>query len=136
KVARATGMLQPVRPGRFVEFLRDASKLPPGPHLITMLQAAAHPDKEAIIEYGAGFVKRMTWGELDATVNRLANALLARGGGGARIALMLPNGSEYLIAHQALARIGGTAIQIGYHLKPAEIAHVLTNAEPPVTIAH
>jgi fatty-acyl-CoA synthase len=137
KVARATGMLQPVRPARFIEFLRDASKLPPGPHLITMLQAAAHPDKDAIIEYGTGFVKRMTWGELDATVNRVANALLARGvGGGARIALMLPNGSEYLIAHQALARIGGTAIQIGYHLKPGEIAHILGNAEPSATIAH
>jgi fatty-acyl-CoA synthase len=79
----------------------------------------------------------MTWGELDATVNRLANALLARGvGSGARIALMLPNGSEYLIAHQALARIGGTAIQIGYHLKPAEVAHILGNAEPAATIAH
>ncbi|MGH2899008.1 MAG: AMP-binding protein, partial [Solirubrobacteraceae bacterium] len=49
---------------------------------------------------------------------------------------MLPNGSEYLIAHQALARIGGTAIQIGYHLKPGEIAHILSNAEPAATIAH
>jgi fatty-acyl-CoA synthase len=137
KVVRSTGMIQPVRPARFVAFLRAASRLPPGPHLTVMFHAAAHPDKEAIVEYGSGFVKRMTWGELDATVNRLANALLTRGGGGgARIALMLPNGSEYLIAQQALARIGATAIQIGYHLKPAEIAHILGNAEPAATIVH
>ena len=130
-------MFQPVRPGRFIEFVRAAGKLRPGPHLTVMFHAAAHPDKEAVVEYGAAFVKRMTWGELDATINRVANALLARGvAGGGRVALMLPNGSEYLIAHQALARIGATAVQIGYHLKPAEIAHILSNAEPGATLVH
>lgn len=137
RVARSTGMIQAVRPARFVEFLRSASKLSPGPHLAVLFHAAAHPDKEAIVEYGPDLVRRITWGELDATINRLANALLARGvGGGGRVALMLPNGSEYLIAHQALARIGATAIQIGYHLKPGEIAHILGNAEPSASIAH
>jgi fatty-acyl-CoA synthase len=137
RVVRSTGMVQPVRPARFVEFVRAAGKLRPGPHLTVMFHAAAHPDKEAVIEYGNAFVKRMTWGELDATINRVANALLTRGvGGGGRVALMLPNGSEYLIAHQALARIGATAVQIGYHLKPAEIAHILSNAEPGATLVH
>ncbi|MBC7975359.1 MAG: AMP-binding protein, partial [Myxococcales bacterium] len=81
--------------------------------------------------------RRLTWGELDATINRLANALIARGaGGGSRVALMLPNSSEYLIAQQALARIGATAVQIGYRLKAAEIAYILRNAEPRATIVH
>src|SRR5262249_28238236 len=92
---------------------------------------------EAVIEYGSHGVKRMTWGELDATINRLGNALLARGvGASGRVALMLPNGSEYLIAHQALARIRPTAIHIRYHPKPAVIPHILSNGEPWAIIVH
>jgi fatty-acyl-CoA synthase len=137
RAVRATGVVQPVRPGRLAAFLSGARRLPFGLHLTVMFHAAAHPDREALVEYGIAGVKRMTWGELDATVNRLANALRARGAaGGSRVALMLPNGSEYLIAHQALSRLGATAIQIGYHLKPAEIAYILSNAEPTVTVVH
>ena len=138
RVVRSTQAAHPVRPARFVEFVRAARKLRFGPHLAVVFHAAAHPDKEALVEYGAdGSVKRMTWAELDATINRLANALLARGSGsGSRVALMLPNGGEYLIAHQALARLGATAIQVGYHLKPAEIAHILSNAEPSAIVVH
>src|SRR5262245_44744629 len=102
-----------------------------------MFHAAAHPDKEAIVEYGEDGVRRMSWGELDAAINRLSHALAARGAGsGARVALMLPNGVEYLIAQQALARLGATAVQIGYRLKPAEIAYILGNAEPAATLVH
>ncbi len=137
RAIRSTHVVQPVRPAGLVEFLKGASKVPPGIHLAVMFHAAAHPDKEALVEYGADGVQRMTWGELDATINRLANALVARGAtGGTRVALMLPNGAEYLIAHQALARLRATAIQIGYHLKAAEIAHILSNAEPSVTLVH
>ena len=49
---------------------------------------------------------------------------------------MLPNGIEYLIAQQALARLGGLAVQIGYRLKPGEIAYILGNAEPTATLVH
>ena len=63
--------------------------------------------------------------------------MIARGvGGGGRVALMLPNGSEYLIAQQALSRIGATAVQIGYRSKPAEIAYILQNSEPKATLVH
>ncbi|MBX3154543.1 MAG: AMP-binding protein [Deltaproteobacteria bacterium] len=136
KVLRASRVVAPVRPARLAHFVGNARKTPLGPHLAIMFHAAAHPDKEAIVEYDeAGRVRRLTWGELDAAINRLANALIARGaGGGARVALMLPNCSEYLIAQQALARIGATAVQIGYRLKPGEIAYILENAEPAATI--
>jgi fatty-acyl-CoA synthase len=140
RVVRAlhqTGIVQPVRPAQLAAFLKDASKLPLGPHLATVFHAAAHPDKEALVEYDADGVRRMTWGELDATINRLANALAARGAGPrSRVALMLPNGSEYLIAQQALARLGASAVQIGYRLKPGEVAYILANAEPQATLVH
>ncbi len=134
-VLRSTKVAKTVRLSRFAQFVNDARKTALGPHLAVMYHAASHPDKEALIEYGDDGVKRLTWGELDATINRLAHALVDRGvTGGARVALMLPNGSEYLIAQQALARLGATAVQIGYRSKPAEIAYILGNAEPKVTI--
>jgi fatty-acyl-CoA synthase len=135
KVMRAIGVATPVRPRRLAQFLKGARQTRVGPHLAVMFHAAAHPEKEALVEYGAHGVRRFTWGEFDATINRLAHALVARGvRGGSRVALMLPNGSEYLIAQQALARLGATAVQIGYRLKPAEIAFILTNSEPTVTL--
>lgn len=137
KVIRSSGMASPVRPSRLVEFVRSARQTKPGPHLALMFHAAAHPDREAMVEYGERGVRRLTWGELDATINRLAHALVARGvRGGSRIALMLPNCIEYLIAQQALARLGATAVQIGYRLKAGEIAYILQNSEPVATLVH
>ncbi len=136
-VLRASKVVQPIRPSGVAQFVRGARQTKPGPHLAVMFHAAAHPEKEAIVEYGEHGVRRLSWGELDATINRLAHALVARGvRGGSRIALMLPNGVEYLIAQQALARLGATAVQIGYRLKAGEIAYILENAEPTATIVH
>ncbi|MEO8844877.1 MAG: AMP-binding protein [Kofleriaceae bacterium] len=137
KVLRSTGLAAPIRPTSLARFVRGARQVKRGPHLAVMFHAATHPDKEAIVEYGEHGVRRMTWGELDATINRLANALHARGvTGGKRVAVMLPNCTEYLVVQQALARLGGTAVQIGYRLKPAEIAYILENSEPNATIVH
>jgi len=137
RALRSTGSLELIRPAQLLGFLRDARGVARGPHLAVMYRAAAHPDREALVEYGATGVRRMTWGELAATTNRLANALIARGvTGGSRVALMLPNGAEILLAQQALAVLGATAVQIGYRLKAAEIAHILGNAEPQATLVH
>jgi len=137
KVIRGAGVVEPVRPSSFASFVRDARRTKLGPHLAAMFHAAAHPDKEAIVEYGEHGVRRYTWGELEATVNRLSNALIQRGvRGGSRVALMLPNSSEYLIAQQALSRLGASAVQIGYRLKAGEIAFILENSEPVATIVY
>src|SRR4051812_19614563 len=136
-VLRASKVVQPMRPWTFAQFVKGARQTKLGPHLAIMFHAASHPDKEAIVEYGETGVRRFTWGEFDATINRLAHSLVARGvRGGSRVALMLPNGSEYLIAQQALARLGATAVQIGYRLKPGEIAFILENSSPTATIVH
>jgi fatty-acyl-CoA synthase len=136
-VLRASGVVHAVRPAQLARFARAARNTKIGPHLAVMFHGATQPDKEAVVEYGAAGVRRMTWGELDATINRLGHALVSRGvGAGERVAIMLPNGLEYLIAQQALARIGATAVQIGYRLKAGEIAYILTNATPKATIVH
>ena len=137
KVLRSTKVAAPMRPTSLARFVRCARQVKRGPHLAVMFHAASHPDKEAIVEYGEHGIRRMTWGEFDATINRLANALHQRGvTGGKRVAVMLPNCTEYLVVQQALARLGGTAVQIGYRLKPAEIAYILENSEPTATIVH
>jgi fatty-acyl-CoA synthase len=108
-----------------------------GPDVVLLLHGLTQPAKEAIVEYGERGVRRLRWGELHAAVNRLCHALISRGAGvGARVALMLPNGVEYLIAQAALARLGATAVQIGYRSKPPEIAHILDNAEPRALVVH
>jgi len=137
KVIRASRVVQPVGPTHLARFASMVRRTRLGPHLAVMFHAAARPDDEALVEYGPHGVRRMTWGELDATINRLANALAARGvRSGSRTALMLPNGREYLIAQQALARLGATAVQIGYRLKAAEIAYILANSAPTATLVH
>jgi fatty-acyl-CoA synthase len=137
KVLRASGVATPIRPSKLAQFVKNARQTPLGPHLAVMYHAAAHPEKEALVEYGERGVRRLTWSELDATINRIAQVLSTRGvRGGGRVALMLANGIEYLIAQQALARLGATAVQIGYRLKPTEISYILGNAEPVATIVH
>ncbi|HUS29465.1 MAG TPA: AMP-binding protein [Kofleriaceae bacterium] len=136
-VLRASKVVSPMRPSAFAQFAKSARQTKLGPHVAIMFHAAAHPEKEAIVEYGEHGVRRLTWGEFDATINRVAHALVARGvKGGSRVALMLPNGSEYLIAQQALARLGATAVQIGYRLKAGEIAFILENSGPTATIVY
>jgi fatty-acyl-CoA synthase len=137
-VLRRTGIARAFRPAAVPGFVRAARGGRIGPHLAIMFHAHNAPDKEAIVEpLPDGTTRRLTWGQLDAEVNRLCHALVARGVRGAdRVALMLPNGTDYLIAQQALARLGGVAVQIGYRLKAGEVAYILDNAEPRATLVH
>jgi fatty-acyl-CoA synthase len=138
QVVRSTGVINAMAPRGLVQFARSAKETQFGPHLAVLYHASVQPEKEAVVEYGVdGSVRRLTWGELNATINRLGHALFARGvKGGDQVAVMLPNGMEYLIAQQALARVGATAVQIGYRLKAGEIVHILENAEPRATLVH
>jgi len=129
-VARKTGIARAIRPQGFLPFALAARRTKLGPHVAIMWHAQMNPDKECIVDGD----RRYTWREFDQEVNRLGHALAARGGAGGRVACMLGNGAEYLITQQALARIGGTAVQIGYRSKPAEIAFILGNAEPQAAV--
>ncbi len=133
-----TGVLTPAgRPRHLARFAAAAARSAPGPNLVLLYHGLTQPDKEAIVEYGEHGTRRVRWGELHALINRLCNALIARGvGAGSRVALMLPNGIEYLVAQAALTRLQATAVQIGYRSKAAEIAHILDNAEPAASVFH
>jgi fatty-acyl-CoA synthase len=129
-VIRKTGIARPPRLRGLATFARAARHTKIGPHVAIMWHAQMTPDKECVVDGD----RRLTWRDFDQEVNKLGHALAARGGAGGRVACMLGNGVEYLITQQALARIGGTAVQIGYRSKPAEIAFILTNAEPQAAV--
>ncbi|MBK9035165.1 MAG: AMP-binding protein [Myxococcales bacterium] len=129
-VLRKTGIVRALRPAALPGFVAAARLTRPGPHLATMLHARMHPDKECVVDGD----RRYTWRTFDEAVNRLAHAVVARGGAAAPVACMLGNGADYLIAQQALARVGAVVVQIGYRSKPAEVAYILGNSEPAVAI--
>jgi acyl-CoA synthetase (AMP-forming)/AMP-acid ligase II len=133
RVLTSTRALAGVGPRALASFLRAVRGQAIGPHLAASLHAHARPAKECLIEGD----RRIRWGELDALVNQLGHALVARDlRSGERAALLLPNGADYLIAQQALLRLGAFAVQIGYRLKAGEIAYILENAEPRVILCH
>jgi fatty-acyl-CoA synthase len=133
RVVASTRVLAGVRARHFLRFLRAARGVTPGPHLAPIFHAHVHPDKECVIDGD----RRLSWGELDALTNQISHALHARGvGGGDRVALMLPNGVDFLIVQQALLRLGAFAVQIGYRLKAGEVSYILDNAEPRAIVVH
>ena len=105
-----------------------------------MYHAAAHPDREALIEYDAAGVRRLTWGELDATTStgsRIALRRARRAPAAARVALMLPNGIEYLIAQHALGALG--APRGADRLSPQgrrDRVHPRATPSPTATLVH
>src|SRR4029450_12585085 len=63
--------------------------------------AAATPDRTALV---CG-PRRLSYRELERRVNRVVHALAARGvGAGGRVALLLPNGPEFLAVTHAAAK--------------------------------
>jgi fatty-acyl-CoA synthase len=88
--------------------------------------AARFPNKTAII-YGP---LRQTYAELDTVVNRMANALTARGvRKGDRIAILSHNNYDFVVAIFAHARIGAILVPINFMLGGAEVAYILGHAE-------
>jgi fatty-acyl-CoA synthase len=94
-------------------------------------QARRRPDRFAI-HCGE---QSLTYGELDERATRLARALHARGvGAGDRVAILMTNRVELVEALFACCRLGAIGVPINFRLVPVEIAQILADAEPVVTI--
>lgn len=91
--------------------------------------ARLSPDREALIDVPND--RRITFGELDARVVKLANALLASGiGKGDRVAILSKNCIEYLEIYFACARVGLIAQPLNWRLGAAELRRIIENGEP------
>jgi non-ribosomal peptide synthetase component E (peptide arylation enzyme) len=89
-------------------------------------QAAAHPNREAIIDSR----HRVTYGELRARVDRMAAAFHYLGiGPGDVVTIQLPNWVEFAYVFFALERLGAVANQIGPDFRSREVEYILRFSE-------
>jgi acetyl-CoA synthetase len=100
--------------------------------------AAEAPDRTALLDYRVeGEPDRLSFGELSLRSNAFANALRARGvRRGDRVALLLPQSFETVIAHLAIYKLGAIALPLAllfgvealeYRLQTAGVKLVVTN---------
>ncbi|HXW36150.1 MAG TPA: AMP-binding protein [Acidimicrobiales bacterium] len=80
--------------------------------------------------------KSLSFGELEERVERLARALVARGlEPGSAVAVMLPNGFEFMEVGLATARAGCMLLPVNWHLKTEEVAWILDDSGASLLIA-
>jgi acetyl-CoA synthetase len=82
-----------------------------------------------IVDDGAGAVRRVTFGELDASTNRLANVFTAQGlGRGDRVAILLGQRPETALAHLAAYRGGQIAVPLFVLFGPEALEYRLRDS--------
>jgi long-chain acyl-CoA synthetase len=87
-----------------------------------------------VVGHGADAI-RLSYAEFDATVNRWANALAARGvARGDRVATLLPNCLELLATYWACAKLGAAAVPLSPLLLAPGVASLLNDAKPKVIV--
>ncbi|RLC80431.1 MAG: long-chain fatty acid--CoA ligase [Chloroflexi bacterium] len=95
--------------------------------------AAKHPDHAAIV-FGAALGSRvmdaqLTYGQLDDAVNRFAAGLQKMGvQKGDRVAIMLPNCPQFVIAAYGTWRIGGIVVCCNPLYVPREVEHLVNDS--------
>lgn len=96
--------------------------------------ARLESSREALIDVNSG--RRMTFGELNEKVCRLANALVEKMGllKGDRVAVLSKNSIEYMEIYYACARVGMIVQPINWRLGTEEMARILEDGSPSVVI--
>ena len=94
--------------------------------------ARIFPAKTAVI-YGR---RRLSYAELEAETARVARALRASGvGPGDRVAYLMPNLPEMLIAHFAVPLAGGILVAMNTRLVAEEMAYILRHSGAKILVA-
>ena len=126
--ALVLGRIQPISRVRRMGFIADDVTL----RALLERRAARDPHRVYLVRGG----RSLTFSELDAAVNRLANGLAERGiGKGTRVAVMLDNHPELVCLFFALAKLGALQIPVNTRLKGDPLAYLLAHAEPAMIIA-
>jgi long-chain acyl-CoA synthetase len=104
--------------------MRCFAERPGGLHAMFAAAVARNPGGEALV-FGE---RRLTWGELDRQVARFAAGLRRRGiVRGDRVALLLGNRDEFVVALYAVARLGAIAVPLNIREQKPELAYVLAH---------
>ncbi|MHC4448138.1 MAG: long-chain-fatty-acid--CoA ligase [Planctomycetota bacterium] len=95
-------------------------------------QAAAQPDAEAVVFEET----RLSYGQLNERVNRLANGLGSLGlRRASHVALLLENCHQYLELYYALSKAGMVAVPLNWRLSDEELNYVVDHSESVALIA-
>ena len=102
--------------------------------LIPAKTAALDPSREALIDIPNN--RRMSFGELDQRVQRLANGLRGTLGlmKGDRVAILSKNCIQYMEVFYACARCGLIAQPLNWRLSEPEMARILRDGEPSLIV--
>ncbi|MEZ5596395.1 MAG: AMP-binding protein [Pseudomonadales bacterium] len=85
------------------------------------------PQREAYVDSHSG--ERLTYAQLNARANRLANRLLRAGlEKGERVGLLLMNSAEFMEAYFALGKIGAVVVPLNWRLVADELAFILADS--------
>lgn len=81
--------------------------------------------------------KRMTYNEVNMSVNSLGNRLRSMGlQKGDNVAIMLPNVPEFVISYFAIQKIGAVAVTLNIVSTPYELCHYLKNSDSKALITN
>ena len=97
-------------------------------------RAFLNPQLEATVEPMVGG-RRLTFQQLNARCNRVANALRAGGvKSGDRVALLMMNGAEFLETFFAVAKIGAANVPLNWRLVADELEFILKDSGATVLV--
>jgi O-succinylbenzoate-CoA ligase len=101
--------------------------------LLLRRRAELSPNLEGLVEVESG--RRLSYAELNLRSNRTAALLRALGvGRGDRVALLLPNGAEYVESFFAAAKIGAIVVPLNWRLVADELAFILKDSGATVLV--
>ncbi|MGY1834267.1 AMP-binding protein [Blastococcus sp. SYSU DS0510] len=105
-----------------------------GTSLAALVRAAAQRDPDALAVVAGD--RRLTWGELDASADRVAAGYAGRGlTAGDRVAVQLPNGVDWLRAVLGGLRAGLVVVPVNTAYTDPELEHVLTDSGAALLVA-
>ena len=94
--------------------------------------AARHPTADAFVTATG---ERLSFGEWDAAADGVAAGLVDRGvTAGDVVCLLMPSSPEYMVCYHAVMRLGAITSGINQRLGHEEVAHILDQARPRVTV--
>jgi len=90
------------------------------------ITAAIVPDRVALVDPD----ERVTFGEFQSRVNRLAQALQAKGvGKGENVGVMSVNSVRFVEIYYAAAAVGATFVPLNFRAKPEELTYMINAAD-------
>jgi fatty-acyl-CoA synthase/long-chain acyl-CoA synthetase len=125
-----------------VEGERDNSRLPTqhghegtgAMQDILTVYAETQPDKLAVVDdKGGDDIDQLTYAELEAAANRLANALLALGiQPGGKVIWCGPNSVSVVVGMNAARKIGVVSVPLNYRLTPEEARYIVDHSDAEI----